>query len=65
MTTIDVKIKEKELIVKNLITDLKNLLNISYKSYEASPNDYRYLSSLTTSIEKLNELNNSLKEINN
>ena len=55
---------EKENELKALMNDLKNLLNNSYEENKKNPNNYKYLSSLTSSIEKIEELNNFLKDIN-
>jgi|LakMenEpi03Aug12_release.lakeMendotaPanAssembly.Ray.scaffolds.fasta_scaffold1917445_1 hypothetical protein len=63
--TINEKVVEKENELKALMNDLKNLLNNSYEENKKNPKNYKYLSSLTSSIEKIHELNNILKEINN
>jgi hypothetical protein len=62
--TINEKVVEKENELKALMNDLKNLLNNSYEENKKNPNNYKYLSSLTSSIEKIEELNNFLKDIN-
>jgi hypothetical protein len=63
--TIKEKILEKERSVKELIIELKDILNKSSIYNKTQPLDYKYLSSLSTTNEKLEELNSILKEINN
>jgi hypothetical protein len=63
--TIGEKISEKEIIVKELLNELKNILNNSSIYNKKNPTDYKYLSSLSTTIHMIQELNTSLKDINN
>lgn len=63
--TINEKVAEKENQLKTLMNELKKILNNSYEDNKKKPNNYQYLSTLTSSIEKIEELNNLLKDINN
>jgi hypothetical protein len=63
--TIGEKISEKEIIVKGLLNELKNILNNSSIHNKKNPADYKYLSSLSSTIHVIQELNVTLKEINN
>ncbi len=63
--TINEKVAEKENELKTLMNELKKILNNSYEDNKKNSNNYQYLSTLTSSIEKIEELNNLLKEINN
>jgi magnesium chelatase family protein len=51
--TINEKVVEKENELKALMNDLKNLLNNSYEENKKNPKNYKYLSSLTSSIKQL------------
>ena len=62
--TIGEKISEKEIAVKKLLLELKNILNNSSTYNKKNPKDYKYLSSLSTTIQIIKELNSSLIEIN-
>ena len=62
--TIEEKVISKELEVKKLMDELKNLLNLSFESNKKKPNDFRYYTTLNISIEKLSELNILLRELN-
>ena len=62
---LDEKIKEKENNVRSLLETLRSELNRKSKAYNSNKKDWSYLTTLTTSEEKISEILNYIKEIDN
>ena len=60
---LDEKIKEREIKVKALLDTLRVELNRKSKAYNSNKKDWTYLTTLTTSEEKISEILKYIQEI--
>ena len=60
---LDEKIKEKEIKVRSLLETLRSELNRKSKTYNSNKKDWTYLTTLTTSEEKISEILKYIQEI--
>ena len=62
---LDEKIKEKEINVRALLDSLRAELNRKSKAYNSNKKDWSYLTTLTTTEEKISEILKYIEEIEN